>query len=359
MDIDSHPERSALPTKGTSEPSICTSMKQFDTLFGKTDAPGIIDDWIYTDLPALDIYISKFANATLVRVTWLHVYMDATGLKDLFDGWMAVLRGREDQVPPFHGLSGDLAVCLGVHSKPEKWVCWNNVLRGVGKMFFIFRALIASWWMPTSDIRLVCVPGWFVSKLRETAMNELTESKSDDKGEKPFISESDILLAWKARTINRAINPSPQKSISILNTLNIRPILPDLFPTNAAYMGNAMMLAFTYLPFAAINNNPLGTTASQICQSIVTQRTREQVEVFAAIERQSFQRSGQPAIIGSPNMLIFVCANWHQSRYFDVDFSPAVVKRKGERVSPVGKPALVVPGMPEIRMPMASITHII
>ncbi|OJJ83076.1 uncharacterized protein ASPGLDRAFT_58866, partial [Aspergillus glaucus CBS 516.65] len=90
--------------------------------------------------------------------------------------------------------------------------------------------------MPTSDIRLVCVPGWFVSKLRETAMNELTESKSDDKGEKPFISESDILLAWKARTINRAINPSPQKSISILNTLNIRPILPDLFPTNAAYM---------------------------------------------------------------------------------------------------------------------------
>lgn len=60
-------------------------------------------------------------------------------------------------------------------------------------------------------------------------------------------------------------------------------------------------------------------------------------------------------------MLNFVCSNWHQSRYFDVDFSPAIVKHglpEGKRVSLVGKPALVVPGLPEIQMPVASITYI-
>lgn len=94
---------------------------------------------------------------------------------------------------------------------------------------------------------------------------------------------------------------------------------------------------------------------------MVTQRTREQIEAFAAVEGRSFQQTGQPPIVGSPNMLNFVCSNWHQSRYFDVDFSPAIVKHglpEGKRVSLVGKPALVVSGLPEIQMPVASITYI-
>lgn len=160
----------------------------------------------------------------------------------------------------------------------------------------------------------------FVSKLRETAIDKLTESESNDKRGKPFISEGDILLAWETRSINCAINPSPKKVISILNALNIRPAPPDIFFTNTAYIGNAIMLVFTYLPFASINNNPLSTTAGQLHQLVTIQHIGEQVEAFAAIERQSFQRSRQSSTIGSPNMLTFVCTNWHQSQYFDVDF---------------------------------------
>lgn len=135
----------------------------------------------------------------------MHVYMDGTALKDLFNGWTTVLHSREDQVPPFHGFSEDPAAALGINSKPEKWVCWGNVVRGIGRMVFILRTLIARLWIPTSDVRIVCVPGWFVSQLREKAMNELTVSGSvsasrDGKEEKSFISEGDILLAWKART---------------------------------------------------------------------------------------------------------------------------------------------------------------
>lgn len=143
MSIESHPKGSALPTRDTSQPSICTSIKRFDTLFGKGHAPGISDDWIYTDRPALDIYTSKFANEILVRATWLHVYLDAARLKGLIDGWTAVLRGREDQVPPFHRFSEDPAVCLETDSKPEKWVCWSNALRRFGKVLFIFRVMQA------------------------------------------------------------------------------------------------------------------------------------------------------------------------------------------------------------------------
>lgn len=78
----------------------------------------------------LDIYISKFTSATLVKVTCLHVYMNATALKGLFNGWIAVLRGCEEEVSQFHRFSEDPLAPLGVDAKPEKWICWNNVVRG-------------------------------------------------------------------------------------------------------------------------------------------------------------------------------------------------------------------------------------
>jgi len=88
----------------------------------------------------------------------------------------------------------------------------------------MLRALIAKLWMPTSDFRFVCVPDWFLSMLRETAMNELGESKSgstngDDSNkaeESRFIGKSDILLAWKSRTIHSTINPSPKNQLPFL-----------------------------------------------------------------------------------------------------------------------------------------------
>lgn len=101
MDIESHHEAYGLPTPGTSEPSICTSLKQFDTLLGNNDAPSILDDWIYLDRPALDIYIIKFANATLVRVTcctftWMGQQSKTCSMVDDSAAWP---RGPSSPVP--------------------------------------------------------------------------------------------------------------------------------------------------------------------------------------------------------------------------------------------------------------------
>ncbi|ODM20812.1 hypothetical protein SI65_03865 [Aspergillus cristatus] len=324
MDIESHHEAYGLPTPGTSEPSICTSLKQFDTLLGNNDAPSILDDWIYLDRPALDIYIIKFANATLVRVTcctftWMGQQSKTCSMVDDSAAWP---RGPSSPVPwVYEGVREN-----GVHTQG---VDCEVVDADVGCSHCL-------------RTRLVRVP---IARegYERIGRVRFRVRKSRRQGRKAVHQRRRHPPSLESQNINRTINPSPPKPISILNALNIRPIVPDIFPTNAAYMGNAIMLAFTYLPFASIDHNPLSTTASQIRQSIVTQRTREQIEAFAAVERQSSQQTGQPPIVGSPNMLNFVCSNWHQSRYFDVDFSPAVVRH----------------GLPEgERMPMASITYI-
>lgn len=207
--------------------------------------------------------------------------------------------------------------------------------------------------------RIVCAPGWFVSKLREKAVQELSESESNaNEQEKPFVSESNTLLAWSTRTVFRAHSPSPKRPISILNVFNIRSVLPDLFPVNTANMGNSLTICQTHLPYSFINQQPLGSVASQFRQSLVAQRTRDQVEALAAIENQAMQQTGHPPILGLSDMLIFGCSNWHQARFFEVDFSSAVLKQGipgDKRFSAVSKPSLILPGSLEVRIPMGNI----
>jgi len=61
-------------------------------------------------------------------------------------------------------------------------------------------------------------------------------------------------------------------------------------------------------------------------------------------------------------MLTFVCTNWHQSQYFDVDYTPVVMKHGlpvRKRASEVGKPVLVILGGTESRIPIGNVGYVV
>jgi len=76
----------------------------------------------------------------------------------------------------------------------------------------------------------------------------------------------------------------------------------------------------------------------------VEQRTTEQVEASAALRKQAIERTGQLPLIGDSNMLLIVCTNWHKGRYFELDFSPAVLVSGvplTERSNKLGRPSYI------------------
>lgn len=79
-------------------------------------------------------------------------------------------------------------------------------------------------------------------------MQELSVG-DDGTGKTPFVSESDVLVAWWVQCIVRCIRPSLQTPIAILNNFNIRPVLLERFPRDTAYIRNAWLTAHTILPF--------------------------------------------------------------------------------------------------------------
>lgn len=49
--------------------------------------------WTETDLPALCVHVVSFADATLLTLSWSHVFLDAIGRQSLLKAWIAVLNG--------------------------------------------------------------------------------------------------------------------------------------------------------------------------------------------------------------------------------------------------------------------------
>jgi hypothetical protein len=60
------------------------------------------------------------------------------GLRALFDAWILVLRGQEDQLPPFYGFDVDLVANLG-DSPVEPHVLADRQLKGLSFFVFVVR----------------------------------------------------------------------------------------------------------------------------------------------------------------------------------------------------------------------------
>ncbi|ORY59544.1 uncharacterized protein BCR38DRAFT_412555 [Pseudomassariella vexata] len=327
MHIAEHPIASHLPLP-TQEPSVTADPYRFHDLMRRPDGPKKLADYLNSDEPQLGVHIVSFDDATLVSISWPHTLFDAGGLKGLLDAWSLVLRGRPDEVLPTHSIESDPLAELG-RNATEPCKVADRQLGQWGMMSFGSRYVLDVLWHGV-ETRMVCVPGVFIRKLREAAIQELKAEMSEG-NEQTFLSESDILCAWWTRLAVSHLPPSGT-TVTVSNTYDLRGIMAkEMLPADKVYLANACTALPVLLSVKDIAGKPLSFVASAIRRSIRELGTREQVEAMAATVRDTFPKTGHYPIFGDASMHLINCSNWTKGRIFETDFSSAIVPAIGSK----------------------------
>ncbi|RAK98676.1 squalene cyclase [Aspergillus ibericus CBS 121593] len=315
----------------------------FAPLVRHADSPRELADWIYSDRPQLHIHVALFEDATLVTISYVHTLFDAIARTTFFKAWIAVLRGREDEVPDFIPFDHDPLCTLGSSASAQRYSNFGRVVRGVGLVVFGLRYLFDLLWFWKEEEHPIRLPGRCVDRLRETARKELAAATPSG-GEAPFVSEGDVVVAWWVRTMVTALNPRPHRTIMVMNVFNVWALFDEWFPTGGAgFIGNAFFYSYTLLVAnQVLQDTKLGHVASRNRQALMEHRTRDQVQAMTAIQRASLTRT--PPVVGDANLLFMACTNQHKARYFELDFSAAVVSPGlplSERPHALGRPSYI------------------
>lgn len=342
MRIGDHPVLSKLPRYQSDKPALFDETpKLFRPYTRDPNAPEYLDDWLYADIPQLAIHVLTFHDATIVTITFMHTLTDAMGLTAFIRAWTAVLRGEEDQVPAFVGfdISDDPVETLhksGVSS--SRYLLADKLVTGWSFFLFVVGFVFELVWWPKDELRTICVPGAYLTKLRESALAELADEAQQTHGQAagkpssspPFLSEGDVLFSWWSRILVRALNPSPQRTICLANVFDTRGVLCEmgrLPSSDIALTANATYGLYSLIPAGKFVSKavPLSWLASQVRYAIDTFRTPEQVQAQAAGLWDSTKKAGRPPLYGDSGMMLVSCSNWHRGKLFCMDFSAAVV----------------------------------
>ncbi|KAH7401364.1 hypothetical protein BKA66DRAFT_406177 [Pyrenochaeta sp. MPI-SDFR-AT-0127] len=363
MSLSQHPIGAKFPRANGSLQVIGDLEPLRDITIPKNNTT-VLADWIYTDKAQLGLHIVNFTDATLVTLTWMHTLLDAMGRHALLKAWTAVLDGREDDVPEFWGYDFDPLEKLGApgvrqaasateSAKEDEFVLKDQQVKGWNLYKFIFNHKCESFFYPNEETRILVMPASYFATLKKRALQDLesadtsllTMSFKDPKNPKPFISDGDILCAWLTRLMassNPSILASPgSRTIHILNAFGMRDLLsntaPQLIPRGTAYIGNCVSAMHTFLSQQDFLSLPLGHLAAHFRRDLVLQGTRAQVEANQALAKAN---GGQQILYGDGDMAMMVFSNWLKAKFFDTDFSPAIVKDGGKGAGK-GKPVYI------------------
>lgn len=282
---------------------------KFGPLVRSAKSPRILEDWIYSDHPQLHIHVVQFQDATLLTMTYLHTLMDTVGRSAFLQAWITVLDGKEDEVPPFHSYERDPLSSLGRDTPVNQYRYFDQLVRGLSLIIFGIRYAFELLWLRKEE-HAIYLSGRAVECMRDTARRELAES---DASKLPFFSEGDILASWWMRTIVTALRPA----------FNVVSLFSEWFFDGGIYIGNAIFPSYTVLPAHRALQEPIGVVAMETRRALLEHRTREQVQALASIQRASFRMT--PPLFGGSDLLFLACSNLHKARFFEVDFSAAVV----------------------------------
>jgi hypothetical protein len=283
--------------------------------------------YLERDEPQLGLVVISFHNATLVTLSWPHTLFDALGMGELLHAWSLMLQGQPDKIALPHATRHDPLAELGCHPT-ETYMLNDSRLSWFQSTFcrlqFVFKAIFYR-----HQSRMICIPASFVRKIHQDALCELS---NDTKGDiKPFLSEGDVLSAWWARVnVDHLRNSS--KLVNLSCALGWRSTLAeDLLPSNKPYLSNAVGMLNVLISAKVLLRRPLSYAAAQIRQALAEFRTREQVEAYAALCRES--KYLIPPMFGNATMRTILNTNWSKAKFFNLDFSGAIIQ-PGIPVSP-------------------------
>ncbi|KAL7928930.1 hypothetical protein V8C35DRAFT_284815 [Trichoderma chlorosporum] len=313
-----HPIASKIPNS-SAQPAVVCDPDSFRELFCPEGGPISLEDYLNRDIPQLGLHIVSFEDKTLIIIYWPHTLMDALGKKALLDAWVLMLQGRSDEIVAPQGGENDPLANLGkspteAHKLATRRLSMFGLAQyGISNVLDLFR---------TQENRMVCVPGSYVEKLRQEAIDELAA----DNTEKPFLSEGDILCAWWTRLAVSHLPHDAQKTIVLNNAYSLRKSLEtDLLPKGTPYVSNAIGFINVLLPVQYVFEKPLSYIAAATRSAIKELGSRSQVEAFSALWRESNGKI--PPFFGNGSMHMITYSNWSKAKLFEVDFSAAVIKR--------------------------------
>jgi hypothetical protein len=208
----------------------------------------------------------------------------------------------------------------------------HRYLTGWRKWLFVLYQIYDAWRYKTAS-RIVCVPGVFVAEQRKRAIEEIRAATGDVKA---FVSDNDVLTAWFTRLAVSGFGKNSDKTIRIMNAFTLSMVLSnDHLPSGKAYISNAASEIYTFLKIKDFFTKPLSYVAYAIRRSMMEAGTREQVEALAGIKR----RTGDPwPIFGDASMEMISYSNWTKGKYFETDFSAAIVTEGFPRATRAEKP---------------------
>jgi hypothetical protein len=303
-------------------------------------------DWTETDLPALSIHAVSFDDATLLTLSWSHVFLDAMGRQSLFKAWTAVLNGREEDVPSFVPLRIDPASRIAEKGDPKLHILYSYVLTGFWFALFVLGHLYELLVHSSEAGRMICCPGPWVENLRQQAIADVLANGHDDPN--LFLSHGDVLLAWWAKVSVAASRLSSSQPVTIMNVTNLRGIFPEHLPITeeAAFTGNAASSTYTMTTSGELARISIGDLALRLRQDLQKQRTPEQTRHLVAWQVESRKQYKRMPLIGSWNQIMVNWSNWHRARFYELDFSAAVLrpgKPLDSRANKLGRPSFIMP----------------
>jgi hypothetical protein len=334
-----------------------------------------LSDWIYTDKAQLGLRVVNFQDATLVTMTWLHSLLDGMGRRALLDAWIAVLEGRDEDVPEFWGYDFDPLEKLGaplqdaaksseasaagskISEQQEKQRGFSTAISGIKNWILrlldfrsAFAYLFSHIFKPAETVgyREIYMPKSQFARLRTEAMRDLasldssqiTYSNSNPSNSQPFLSDGDILSAWLIRHIAfsdlRLLQSPPTRPIRMLNVLGMRDLLSKatdryevLIPKNKAYTGNCATGIISNSSLERFLRLPLGHVAAQLRKDLTGQATREALEATQRAIRSAQQANTPPPPNASMAPATIIISNWAKGKFFESDFSAAIVPGTG------------------------------
>ncbi|TLD16134.1 uncharacterized protein PgNI_02208 [Pyricularia grisea] len=341
--IVDHPVLSEIPKGNGERPVLMQPSWHFRPYMRGPNSPRSLEDWLYTDIPQLAIHFVIFKDATIFTLTYLHSFMDGSGLGTLTQAWTAVLRGEDDSLPPFIGYehADDPLAALRQQRPGSDYVLAQKALKGWGFFIFVVRQMLERLWWPREEARVVCIPSSYVKRLAGVARAELdADHRAQDgaeSGPQPFVSESDVLLAWWVMTAVRALEPARGRTVALINAFDSRALLAEmgLLPRpDAAFLGNAAYGCVTLSParnyLRDTTDGPLAPLAASIRRDLLTQRTVEQLQAQSAALHESLASAGRAPLYGSSDMMFFAYSNFNTFKLYEADFSHALLATEAE-----------------------------
>lgn len=337
MNIDEHPVASRLPRETTS-PSIQTLSAATRPLIARPDFP-TFEEMVSKGLPSISLHITSFRDATLVALIWPHVLMDAIGAKALLKAWSSVLAGREEDVPPVLGAREDmLRPTKAKHDgdTPEEFGLEKWRLKGMSLIMFLLRFVWSKFWNSHRERRILMLPKSEFGKICDHARMDVAKSSPVD--EKPFISDSDILIAWLTRAV--ASSESGTRPFTVLNLMNARYRIPHLLKSGGVFIQNMVLGTYSFFS-SQLPDKSVGSIALEHRRNFTEQATQSQAVCFLKSVFQDLDAGRSPGLLfGESNATLVAFNNLLKADLMrTVDFSPAVVSQ-GEvtdtRENPLG-----------------------